>query len=243
MAGLVVDDGNVLGRCVTVSGPRGLPRPCLQIVGVVESQRKDFLDPAPIPMMFRPVAQAPDALPNSSPMLLVRTAGASTAHATAVHAALQGLRGDLPFVSVAPLAEELRNSLRPFRLGAMLFTLFGALALILSAVGLHAVLGYFVAERTGEVGIRRALGAPAIAVMRLVVRQSLVPVAAGLVIGLGASLLVARAVASRLFGIEPHDPVSIAAAAACLMAIAGLATLVPVWRAIRIDPMIALRRD
>jgi ABC-type antimicrobial peptide transport system permease subunit len=149
----------------------------------------------------------------------------------------------LPFVSVAPLAEELRNSLRPFRLGAMLFTLFGALALILSAVGLHAVLGYFVAERTGEVGIRRALGAPAIAVMRLVVRQSLVPVAAGLVIGLGASLLVARAVASRLFGIEPHDPVSIAAAAACLMAIAGLATLVPVWRAIRIDPMIALRRD
>jgi ABC-type antimicrobial peptide transport system permease subunit len=211
-------------------------------VGIVESQRNAFLDPEPAPMIFRSVAQVPRGIPYQSPMLLVRTTGEAAARTGAVHAALQGMHGDLPYVTVAPLADRVRGLL-PFRLGAMLFTLFAALALLLSGVGLYAVLGYFVAERTAEIGIRRALGAPVAAVVGLVLRQSLVPVVAGLVIGLGGALMGARAVASQLFGVGPHDPISLASAAGCLMVIAALATLLPVWRATRLDPLVALRED
>jgi ABC-type antimicrobial peptide transport system permease subunit len=144
---------------------------------------------------------------------------------------------------VAPLAESLRAQLRPFRLGAMLFTFFGVLALTLSAVGLHGVLGYFVAERTAEVGIRRALGSPSRAVMRLVVRQGMAPVAIGMAIGLGFALVGGRVLASRLFGIGPHDLLSFAGAAVFLSIVAAVATVIPVWRAVRIDPLIALRQD
>jgi ABC-type antimicrobial peptide transport system permease subunit len=125
----------------------------------------------------------------------------------------------------------------------MLFTIFAVLALLLSAVGLHAILGYFVAERTNEVGIRRALGAPGHAVVRLVVSQSLVPIAIGLTLGLAGAFAGGRLLASQLFGIGPHDPVSIVAAAACLLGVAALATVWPMWRAMRIDPMVALRQE
>jgi predicted permease len=242
MARLMADNPSAVGSCLDVSAPRVGRVPCLRVVGVVESQRNTFLDPEPVPMIFRAAAQVPRGLPYHSPMLLVRTTDEAAGRVLSVHAALQGLRADLPYVSVAPLAERLRE-IRPFQLGARLFTLFGALALLLSAVGLYAVLGYFVAERTGEIGIRRALGAPATAVVRLVVRQSLIPVAVGLLLGLGGALMGARVVASSLFRIGPHDPVSVAGAAACLVVIAALATALPVWRAVRIDPITALRHD
>ena len=121
--------------------------------------------------------------------------------------------------------------------------MFAALALALAAVGLYGLLGYFVAERTLEVGIRRALGAPANAVARLIAGQGLTPVGAGLLIGVIGALAGTRLLASRLFGIGPHDPVSFAGAALFLVLVAALATFVPAWRAIRIDPMDALRHD
>ena len=238
----VADDGNAVGRCVEIWSP-GFDRvPCVHIVGVVESQRDAYLDPEPVAMIFRALAQAPQGVPNQSPMLLVRTRDTAAAQTQTVRAALQGLRSDLPYVHVAPLAERL-GELQPFQVGATLFMLFAVLALLLAAVGLYAVLGYFIAERTGEVAIRRALGAPARAVMQLVVRQSLNPVAAGLFVGVGVALGGARVLESRLYGIDPHDPLSLAAAAAFLIAVAALATVVPMRRAIRIDPMVALRRD
>jgi predicted permease len=243
MARLLTDDGNVLGLCVPIMAPRIAKVPCVQVVGVVESQRNSYLSPEAVPMIFRAFAQVPEGIPFNAPMLLVRTPGNSGTHALAVRAALQGLRPDLPYVSVAPLAERLRPALQPVQLGATLFSLFGLLAVFLSAVGLHAVLGYFVAERTAEVGIRRALGAPATAVVWLVVRQSLVPVVLGLAIGLGAALVGGRGLRAQLFGIGPHDATSILGAALCLIVIAAVATLLPVWRAIRIDPLLALRLD
>jgi ABC-type antimicrobial peptide transport system permease subunit len=121
--------------------------------------------------------------------------------------------------------------------------LFGVLALVLSAIGLHGVLGYFVAERTAEVGIRRALGSPGRAVVRLVALQSMVPVAIGMAIGLGLALAGGRILASRLFGIGPHDLLSYAGAGVFLTVVAVAATVIPVWRAVRIDPLTALRQD
>jgi ABC-type antimicrobial peptide transport system permease subunit len=93
------------------------------------------------------------------------------------------------------------------------------------------------------VGIRRALGAPAISVTWLVLRQTLVPVLAGLIFGLGGALGAGRLLKAYLFGISPHDPVSLAAAALSLLAVAGLATLLPILRALRIDPTVALRLE
>jgi predicted permease len=242
MALLLAKDGNPVGQCVDIRAP-GLGRvPCLHIVGVAESQRNSYLDSEPVPTVFRAAAQVPQGIPYHSPMLLVRTTDDAAGRTAAVHAALQGLREDLPYVTVAPLTERLEE-LRPFQLGAMLFTLFAVLALLLAAVGLYAVLGYFVAERTSEVGVRRALGAPAVAVMRLVVWQSVVPVATGLAIGLLAALIGTRVLASYLYGVSPQDPVALTSAASCLIAVAAIATVLPVWRVLRIDPMVALRQD
>ena len=124
------------------------------------------------------------------------------ADAATIRAALQSLRADSPFVSVEPLAESIRDDVMPFRLGATLFSLFGVLALVLAAVGLHGVLGYFVIERTPEIGIRRSLGAPVGSVVRLVIRQAMTPVGVGLVLGLIAAFAGTRYLGSLLFGVE-----------------------------------------
>jgi putative ABC transport system permease protein len=149
----------------------------------------------------------------------------------------------LPFVSVEPLTESFRSDVLPYRLGATLFSLFGVLALVLAAVGLYGVLGYFVTERAPEIGIRRSLGAPAGSVVRLVMRQGMMPVGVGLVLGLAAAFTGTRYLASLLFGVEARDPVSFVSAAAFLLCVALLATLLPARRAARIDPITTLRQD
>ncbi len=242
MARLMADDGNVVGTCMPIA--RQVRRGgCTRIVGVVETQRNRYLDEGAVPMIFRARAQAAEAIPYGTPVLLVRTSGHPRDHQASVRSVLQGLRGDLPYVAVQPLTHNIRKDVLPFRLGATLFSMFGVVALALAAVGLYGVLGYFVTERTAEIGMRRALGAPATGVVALVVRQGLTPVGAGLLIGLAAALAGTRYVRSLLFGIEAHDPASFAGAAGFLLVVALVAVLLPAWRAARIDPIAALRRD
>jgi ABC-type antimicrobial peptide transport system permease subunit len=215
---------------------------CTRIVGVVEPQRRTYLDDDLNPRVFLVRSQFPNAVPFGTPSLIVRTPNPAR-EAAAVRTALQSLRSDSPFVSVQPLSESIRADVLPYRLGATLFSLFGVLALVLAAVGLYGVLGYFVAERTHEIGIRRSLGAPDRGVVTLVMRQGLVPACAGVLLGLAAALAGTRYLASLLFGVDAHDPVSFAGAAAFLVCVAILATLVPAWRATRIDPVTALRME
>jgi ABC-type antimicrobial peptide transport system permease subunit len=160
-----------------------------------------------------------------------------------VRAALQSLRGDLPYITVQPLTALVQRDVLPFRLGATLFSMFGIVALALAAVGLYGVLGYFVTERTSEIGIRRTLGAPLHSVVGLVVTQGMVPGSLGLVLGLSIAFAGTRYLGSQLFGIEPRDPVFFGFASAFLVAVALVATPVPAWRAARVDPMIALRQE
>ncbi len=241
MARMIVPDADVLGLCVPFD--RQVRRSgCTRIVGVVESERRFYLDEKPQPRVFLAWAQSPNAVPFGTPSLIVRTLNPAS-DAPAVRAALQGLRSDLPFVSVEPLAERIRSDVLPFRLGAILFTMFGALALALTAIGLYGVLGYFVAERTAEIGIRRSLGAPVRSVVTLVVRQGMIPVGVGVVFGLTAALAGTRYLAAQLFGVEAKDPVSFVGACAFLLSVALLATLLPAQRAARIDPLTALRQD
>ena len=243
MAKLLTAEGIAIGSCVTIRAIYLDRMPCVTVVGIVESQRNDYLKAAPAPIIFLAEPQVPPAFPRTDIMLMVRTAGPATDRRGAVQAALQALGQDLPYVKVEPLATRLKDQLRPIQLGAMLFSLFGVLALVLSAIGLAGVLGYFVAERTSEVGIRRALGAPADSVVGLVLRQGLLPVGTGLIVGLGLSLTGVRVLESQLFGIGPYDLVAFASAAAFLVALAAVATTLPIVRALRIDPMVALRRD
>jgi hypothetical protein len=239
MANLLADDGNPIGLCPTV----GFQRRCTRIVGVVDMQHESYLRKTNQPMIFRARAQLPDSIRFGDPILLARTTGDPASHVTTIRAALQGLRVDMPYIKVEPMSERLRPELVRFRLGAMLFSLFGGLAVLLAGVGLSGLLGYFVAERTAEIGVRRALGAPAKAVVRLVVRQSLVPVTIGLAFGLAVAFVGSRYLGSLLFGVDARDPLSFAAAGVFLFLTAVLATLPPAWRAARIDPIIALRQE
>ncbi len=242
MARLIAEDGHVLGQCVSIRTLYISRQPCVRIVGIVASQRDDYLEAAPAAIAFLPEAQVPVRFPRSELSLLVRTVDDAASRRASVHAALQSMRDDLPFVTVEPLSATLTTQLQPLRLGATLFSLFGVLALVLSALGLYGVLGYFVAERTGEVGIRRALGARSDSVVALVVQHGLVPVGLGVALGIVVAAVAARVIESRLFGVSGLDGVAFVSAGVFLVAVALVATVVPAVRAIRIDPMAALRR-
>jgi ABC-type antimicrobial peptide transport system permease subunit len=127
------------------------------------------------------------------------------------------------------------------RMSAALATLFGAIALGLAAVGLYGVMLYQVAERTTEIGIRVALGARPATVMWLVLRQSLIVAGIGLSAGLPLAILAGRAVQSQLYGVAPYDVVALVAAAALLVAVTIVASLIPARRAVGVDPITALR--
>jgi predicted permease len=241
MARLIAPAGDVLDLCVPFD--RQVRRGgCTRIIGVVESERRFYLDDEPQPRVFLAWAQSPNVVPFGSPSLIVRTSNPAR-DAAAVRAALQRLRSDLPFVFVEPLAERIRADVLPFRLGATLFSLFGILAMVLTAVGLYGVLGYFVNERTPEIAVRRALGAPTGSVVRFVVKQGLTPVLVGIALGVIGAFVGTRYLASLLFGVEARDPVSFVGAAVFLLSVALFATFLPAQRAALIDPLAALRQD
>jgi putative ABC transport system permease protein len=144
---------------------------------------------------------------------------------------------------VRPLSELLDPQLRPFRLGASMFSFFGALALLLAAVGIYGVLAFLVRHRTSEIGIRMALGAMPQDILRLIVWQGMKFVGLGLVIGIGAALRLSRVVRSLLFEVTPTDVWSYAGASGVLIVVALAACMVPAWRAARVDPSISLRYE
>jgi predicted permease len=242
MAGLLADGRQALGLCVAL-GPQIKAGGCTRIVGIVETQRHRYLEAKAVPWVFAARAQAPDAVPYGTPVLLVRTRTHGVEYRAAIRNVLQGFGGELPFVQVEPLAETLRDQILPFRLGASLFSVFSLLAVGLSGLGLYGVLGYFVAERTSEIGVRRSLGASAGVIVSLVVRQGLAPIVGGTAIGTAVALAGSRYLAALFYEVKPHDPLSFALASTVLVVIALASTVLPAWRAARLDPAVALRRD
>jgi hypothetical protein len=234
-------DGKVLGRCIAV-WDQLKKGGCTRIIGVVEPARTHFLQPQDHPQFYLDWDRS-DVIRSGRPDLLVRLTAESPTSAEAIRAAVRGLRPDLRHVQVQPMAERIRGDLLPYRLGATLFSLFALLALVLAAVGVYGVLAYFVTERTQEIGIRSAIGAPRSAVASLVIRQGMAPVLIGLAIGLAVAVAGSSLIGSLLFGVEARDPLTFAAVAVFLAAVALLATLLPAWRAVRVDPLIALRHE
>jgi putative ABC transport system permease protein len=145
--------------------------------------------------------------------------------------------------NIAPMEAVLAAQINQRRFQTWLIVLFAALALALAAIGIFGVMSHAAARRTHEIGIRMALGADRLGVVRLILLRGLKLAAVGLVVGIGFSVGATRLLSSLLFGVDPMDPVSFSLATALLLIAAGVATFVPAWRASGIDPLLALRKD
>jgi predicted permease len=212
-----------------------------QIVGVVADEKFHGIVEAPPIAAYAPVAQAPSA--NGSGVLLLRTDGEPAALTLAATAAVHDLDRGLAVFGVEPLQVTLSRSIGQRRFMMLLLALFGAVALLLAAVGIHGVLSYGVSQRRREIGIRKALGARGIDLISLIVREGLSLTAIGLALGFGGAFALTRFLSRLLFGIAPTDLATFAAVAALLTVVAIAATLAPARRAALVDPMVTLRSE
>ena len=224
-----------LGACVQVGGDTV---PCTTVVGVAEDIKSRSLGDEPAFFYYVSAEQFnPDA-----GGLFVRVRNPRGARET-VRRALQPLMPGPSYVTVTPIADAVSAETQSWRLGATLFTVFGFLALVLAAIGLYSVIGYNVARRTHEMGVRVALGAGARDLMRLVLTEGAALAGAGVVLGSVIALVVGRWVAPLLFQESPRDPAVFVFVAVTLLAVALVASLAPARRAGRVDPMQALRSE
>lgn len=213
--------------------------PWMTVVGVIRDIRHSGLDVEPYPHFYRPFTQA--GWPSMT--IVVKTASSPYGFATQVKQALLKVDQDRAASGVRTMEEVVERSTGSRKFPAMLFATFGVLALALAAVGITGVVGYSVAQRTQEIGIRVALGASTSDVLRMVLLRSMLWVLAGVILGLAASFGVTRLLTGLLFGVKPMDP-SILAMAACILTLVALAaSYIPAHKAARVDPILALRCD
>ncbi len=232
-------DEDPLGRRFSFgAGPDGEPA-WLEIVGVAGNVRQYRADEEPVPMTYTVHTNAPQ----QAMTILVRTAGSPAAMTPSVRAAIQGLDAALPISRARPLDEVVGASLAQRRFNMTLLMVFAGIALVLAIAGIYGTVAYAVAQRTSEIGIRLALGATPGEILRLVLFQAFKPVAAGLVVGVLVSWLMSRTLERLVYGISTSDPVTFLALPALLAAVALVASGIPAIRAMRVDPMIALRVD
>jgi len=211
--------------------------PMREIVGVVGDVRRKQLTTEADPQYYIPWAQVVFA----TPTMVIRTAGDTTRLAGPLRAEVASLDPDVPLYTVMTLDEAMdRAAARP-RFESLLVACFAAMALLLSAVGLYAVLSYMVAQRTGEIGVRMALGAQRADVLRMVLRRGLSLAGAGLAIGLGASAALTRYIESLLYRTARFDAATFGGVVVVLLMVSLISSSVPAWRAARLDPMQTLR--
>jgi predicted permease len=210
------------------------------IVGVVADAKSEDLHQAVRPMIYVPTEQT--LLP-AGVTFAVRTAKDAAAEAPAVLHAVAQVDRRLSLSGMKTLNDQMDDSLVQERLVASLAGLFGLLALLLASVGLYGVMAYTVSRKTNEIGIRIALGSGRIQIAGMILREALLMVLAGLVVGIPAALATARLMRSQLYGLGPYDPMTLLFAVGLMTGIAVLACYLPATRAMRIDPMAALRYE
>jgi macrolide transport system ATP-binding/permease protein len=211
----------------------------LQIIGVARDGKYTGLQEDPKPFVYHPTLQSY----SGATSLVIRAATDPQQALAAARREIQQLDANLPISSAQTLDEHLSFPLLPARLAASLLGSFGGLALALAAIGVYGVMAYTISKRTREIGIRMALGAQPLDVLKLVISQGVWLTLAGVAIGLGASLAVTRLMKSLLFGISATDPLTFAGVALLLTAVALVACYLPARRATKVDPMIALRHE
>ena len=215
----------------------------ITIVGVAGNVRHFGLANAEEPAIYTPYAQSAQEWKRWSE-IVVRSAGTPGAALVAqLKAMVWKVDPAIPVTKVRTMSEVMSISLAAQRFNTLLLAVFAAVALLLASVGLYGVLAFSVAQRTREIGIRMALGAQTRDVLRLVLRQGLALSLLGIVAGVGVSLAGTRVLAGFLYGVAPTDPATFASVALVLVAVALVACLVPARRAMRVDPIVALRHE
>ena len=211
----------------------------MTIVGVTGDVRDLTLDARPGMELFQPYQQS--VIPYMT--LVMRTSGDPAALAAAARAEFHRLDKDLPVYQALPMEAVLAVSIEQRRFNMLLLSLFAAVALALAAVGIYGVVSYSVAQRTSEIGLRMALGAARGQVLRLVIGRSLALTAVGVAFGLAAAAGLTRFLSTMLYGVRATDPWTFAGVALVLAAVATFASYVPARRAMKVDPMTALRNE
>ena len=236
---------NPIGQCVRIGADT---MPCTTVIGIVTDARRQELVESPVTMIFRPLDQLDPAVYDRSVTFfgfsfIARTTRKPATLAEPLRRLIQSVNPNLPYAEVRPLAHRLGRQTRSWTLGATMFTIFGALSLLVAAIGLYSVVAFTVAQRQHEFGVRVALGASGGNLLRLTVVRGVLPVAAGVGVGLSVALAASRVLEGMLYETSPRDPIIYAGAGITLLAVTVVASLLPARRAAKADPMLALRAD
>jgi ABC-type antimicrobial peptide transport system permease subunit len=222
--------------------------PTREIVGIVGDVRENGLDADAPAMMYVPGAQMSDGLSRLGNSLIparwiVKTSGPLTGLPEAVQKVFQAVDPALPIAQVRPMEQVIAQSISRQNFNMVLLTIFGAIALVLAAVGVYGLMSYSVEQASHDIGVRMALGAARRDILSLVVAQGMKLTGAGLVIGTAAAFAASRLLAKMLYGVTPGDPATYGVVIAALGTIALVACYLPARRAVRVDPIVALRQE
>jgi len=232
---------NAIGQCVyfRTNGPEV----CARVVGIVHDSHLDDLVEKPHVALFVPVRGGPQTYNGNPTYLVVRANPAALGRVAGE--VRRVLHETFPTAEpiVSAIATRVENQLRPWRLGASIFTAFGVLSLIVAAMGIYSVIAYSVTQRTHEIGVRVALGARREQVVAMILAEGMRVTLVGLLVGVVLTLSLGRFVSSMLYDTSPRDPVVLGASLAALLVVTLVACLLPATRASRTDPAIALRAD
>ncbi|MGE0360826.1 MAG: ABC transporter permease [Vicinamibacterales bacterium] len=226
---------SALGHTLTISSTGRVYR----VVGVNRDHKQHGVLERPAPFVYFAEAQRPSRYN----FLVARTSGDAAGLVAAMRRELLALDGGVVFMSASTMEQHMAAALMPARVGALLATAFGALGTLLAAIGLYGVIAFSVARRTREIGVRMALGAEPGGVLAMVMRQGFTLVAVGLGVGALMAAGAANVLRGLLYGITPYDPWAWAAAIAAMVAAGALANAVPARRAMRVQPLTALRTE
>jgi predicted permease len=231
---------NPIGRRIWIDDPKYADKP-MEIVGVVRDVRHHDLEKPIPPTFYRPLSQTDEAL--GMFQMAIRTASDPAAMSDTARAAIKAFNPGLPISSLHTMDFMVESTISSEIVIAKLSGFFGVLALALACIGLYGVMSYTVAGRTREIGVRMALGAQRGDVLRLVMREAMLLIIVGVVLGIPLAMMSTHLIKSMLFGLSNTDPWSMMVAVLTLACVGAIAGLIPARRATKVDPMVALRYE
>jgi putative ABC transport system permease protein len=234
--------GDPLGKVITMEGTGG-SRVRLTIVGVAADAKQDDWTRGSQDEVYLPYLQRPDSMGLKYLTFVARTPGNPDNAIADVQQAIWGVDRNLPVSRIQSMERVISNELWRARIATVLLGSFGAIALVLAALGIYGVISYQMARRTQEIGIRMALGADSFRVLRLAIYEGMQPVVLGAIIGVAGAFVATRSMESLLYDVKPSDPLTLSAVTSALLLVGLLANLVPALRASRLNPVTALRHE